>query len=108
MKTQEFLNTLKSNQDKSLIFEYMPNAFVGANYHITEVKHVNIESVDCGSKKNAWSETIIQLWENPLEAGKRDYLSVLNAETQARITLQTHIIQLKQAKINYLTSLGNI
>jgi outer membrane protein TolC len=37
-----------------------------------------------------------------------DYLSVLNAETQARITLQTHIIQLKQAKINYLTSLGNI
>jgi len=37
-----------------------------------------------------------------------DYLFVLNAETQARITLQTHIIQLKQAKINYLTSLGNI
>ena len=77
MKTQEFLNTLKSNQDKSLIFEYMPNAFVGANYHITEVKHVNIESVDCGSQTDAWSETIIQLWENPLEAGKRDYLSVL-------------------------------
>ena len=79
MKTQELFNTLKSNKDKSLIFEYMPNAFVGANYHITEVKHVNIESVDCGSQTDAWKETIIQLWENPLEEGKRNYMSALKA-----------------------------
>lgn len=37
-----------------------------------------------------------------------DYLSVLNAETQARILLETHKIQLIQAKINYITTLGTI
>lgn len=79
MKTQELFNILKTNQDKSLLFEYLPNAYVGANYHITEVKHINVDSVDCGAQTDNWSETIIQLWENPLEAGKTDYMSVLKA-----------------------------
>lgn len=79
MKTQELFDILKSHQDKSLLFEYMPNAFVGANYHITEVKHINIDSVDCGAQTDAWNETIVQLWENPLEIGKRDYMTVYKA-----------------------------
>ena len=41
-------------------------------------------------------------------ATSTEYLSVLNAETQARINLQIHLIQLSQTKINYLTSLGVI
>ena len=79
MKTREFFKLLEDNKEKSLLFEYAPNVLVGANYHITEVKHVNIESVDCGAQTDAWSETIIQLWENPLEEGKRDYMTVLKA-----------------------------
>ena len=47
MKTQEFFTLLQENQDKSLLFEYTPNRLVGANYHITEVKHTNIDSIDC-------------------------------------------------------------
>lgn len=76
MKTQEFFNLLEVHKDKSLLFEYAPNLLVGANYHITEVKHITIDSVDCGSQMDAWKETIIQLWESPSELGKKQYMSV--------------------------------
>ena len=79
MKTQELFNVLQAHQDKALLFEYKPNAFIEANYHITEVKHTKIDSVDCGAGTDAWNETIIQLWESPKEIGKRDYMSVYKA-----------------------------
>jgi len=79
MKTQEFLSLLESHKNKALLFEYAPEKFVGANYHITEVKHVKIDSVDCGSGTDAWNETIVQLWESPSEKGKRDYMSTFKA-----------------------------
>jgi hypothetical protein len=79
MKIQELFNVLEQNQDKSLRFEYAPNLLVGANYHITEVKHITINSVDCGSNKDSWNETIIQLWENPSELGKTEFMSVYKA-----------------------------
>jgi outer membrane protein TolC len=37
-----------------------------------------------------------------------DYIAELNAETEARIRLETHRIQLVQAQINYLTTKGNL
>ena len=64
---------------KSLLFEYAPKQLVGANYHITEVKHLTIDSVDCGAQTDAWKETIIQLWESPLERGKTEYMTVYKA-----------------------------
>ena len=76
MKTQELFSILEQHQDKALLFEYLPNAFVGANYHITEVKHMAINSVDCGSQTDHWNETIIQLWESPSEIGKTEFMSV--------------------------------
>lgn len=79
MKTQELFNVLETNQDKSLLFEYAPNLLVGANYHITEVKHITIDAVDCGSQTDAWNETIIQLWESPEELGKTEYMTVYKA-----------------------------
>lgn len=79
MRTQEFLEVLKEHQGKSLLFEYAPNLLVGANYHITEVKHVTIDSVDCGAGVDAWKETIIQLWEDPNELGKTEFMSAYKA-----------------------------
>ena len=79
MKTQEFLKLLEENKDTSLLFEYAPNKLVGANYHITEVKHLKIDSVDCGAGTDAWNETIIQLWESPLELGKSEFMSSYKA-----------------------------
>ena len=63
MTTQEFFNTLKEHPGKSLLFQYTPGQLVGANYHITEVKHITVDSVDCGAREDSWKETIIQLWE---------------------------------------------
>lgn len=79
MKTQEFFTLLEKHQDKTLQFEYATNQFVGANYHITEVKHITIESVDCGSQSDQWNETIVQLWESPTEILKTKHMSVLKA-----------------------------
>ena len=79
MKTRELFKLMKEHQNRSLIFEYAPNAFVGANYHITEVKHTSIESVDCGSGTDAWNETVIQLWESPSEINKTDHMPTLKA-----------------------------
>ncbi|MEJ1223132.1 DUF6428 family protein [Sediminicola sp. 1XM1-17] len=79
MKTSEFLSLLKENPNKSLVFEYKPGKHVGANYHITEVKNMTIDSVDCGAGTDYWKETIIQLWESPSEKDKRDYMSAYKA-----------------------------
>ena len=44
MKTKEFLEVLNTHKNKELLFEYLPGDFVGANYHITEVKNITIVS----------------------------------------------------------------
>ncbi len=79
MKTQELFEVLEAHKDKSLLFEYLPNQLVGANYHITEVKHIKIDSVDCGANSDTWNETIIQLWESPSELGKTEFMSIFKA-----------------------------
>ena len=62
-----------------MLFEYAPNLLVGANYHITEVKHITVDAVDCGAGTDHWKETIIQLWESPSELGKTAYMSAYKA-----------------------------
>ena len=79
MKTQELFSILEQHQDKTLLFEYASNKFVSANYHITEVKHIKVDSVDCGAQTDSWNETIIQLWESPLEINKTKHMSVSKA-----------------------------
>ena len=79
MTTEQFLTVLSEHQNKSLLFEYAPNLLVGANYHITEVKHLTVDSVDCGAQTDAWKETIVQLWESPSELGKTEYMTAYKA-----------------------------
>lgn len=79
MNTSDFIALLAEHQNKSLLFEYAPGMLVGANYHITEVKHVTIDAVDCGAGTDFWKETIIQLWESPNELGKTTYMSAFKA-----------------------------
>ena len=79
MKTNELFDLLAQHTGKSLLFEYSPGRLVQANYHITEVKHMQIDSVDCGARTDAWKETIIQLWESPEELGKTEYMTVYKA-----------------------------
>ena len=75
MKTHELFSVLKEHNSTSLLFQYAPNQLVGANYHITEVKHIKVDSVDCGGQVDSWNETVIQLWESPTEIGKTEFMS---------------------------------
>ena len=79
MKTQEFLDLLREHPTKSLLFEYKEGALVGANYHITEVKNIIVDAVDCGARTDFWKETIIQLWESPKEIAKTEYMTAYKA-----------------------------
>ena len=67
MKTQEFLQLLENNQGKELLFEYQSDQFVPNAYHITEVKNVHVDSVDCGGNEHSFDETVVQLWVSNLE-----------------------------------------
>ncbi len=79
MKTKELFTLLEENKGRSLLFEYAPGQLVGANYHITEVKHVSVDAVDCGANADSWNETVIQLWESPSELGKTEFMSAFKA-----------------------------
>ncbi len=79
MKTSEFLHLLENHKNKSLLFEYVPGKWVGANYHITEVKNISVDAVDCGAGTDFWRETVVQLWESPKEREKREFMSAFKA-----------------------------
>lgn len=79
MKTQDFINLLQANPEKELVFEYRSGQTVGANYHITEVKNITVDSVDCGGGTDYWKETVIQLLEDLSETGKTRYMTAAKA-----------------------------
>ena len=61
--TKSFLDTLRAAPDLPLEFRLYGESLVPAGYHVTEVKAVSIESMDCGGKAGAWRETVIQLMD---------------------------------------------
>ena len=69
MKTNKFLELLEENPNKAVIFEYALGQFVPEAYHITEIKNVSIESVDCGGRPHSEKRTVVQLWHNGKEKG---------------------------------------
>lgn len=67
MLTKEFLELLSQNGKKELLFEYQKNQFVPKAYHITEVKNLHFDSVDCGGNSHQEDQTIVQLWSSGME-----------------------------------------
>ncbi|MFY0654116.1 MAG: hypothetical protein JXQ96_18910 [Cyclobacteriaceae bacterium] len=67
MTTQEFTDLLEKNPSIRLQFEVEDGKFIEPTYHITEIKNVSIDSVDCGGNPDAYNQTIVQLWVNPHE-----------------------------------------
>ncbi|MEM9922094.1 MAG: DUF6428 family protein [Bacteroidota bacterium] len=63
MQTSSFLALLEEHPAKELIFEYRPGRYVPSSYHITEVKNLQIESVDCGGNEHWERQTVLQLWD---------------------------------------------
>ena len=79
MTIETFLDTLHHYKNHYLHFEYGPQKRVASKYHITEVKHITIDAVDCGSGTDQWNETIIQLWESSVEAEKENPMTAYKA-----------------------------
>lgn len=63
MNWMNFKEQIAQHSTLTLQFQYNENSWVDPSYHITEIKQVNITSVDCGGKMNAWTEVVVQLWE---------------------------------------------
>lgn len=116
MLTSEFTSLLAQNQDKALFFEYQPGTYVRSDYHITEIKNVSYDTVDCGGLQNKWQETHIQLWENQipepehkLDAGKA--LKIFQLVDKVRPTLQDTEIKFEYGNSSFPTAIlpvGNI
>ncbi|MEN8790222.1 MAG: DUF6428 family protein [Flavobacteriaceae bacterium] len=104
MTTDELLNLLEAHTDKHLLFEYRKNNYVGANYHITEIKNTTVDTVDCGSNTDFWKETVIQLWESPDEKDKTDYMSVDKA---LKILKKVHSIKPMEMSAEVKFEYGN-
>ncbi len=62
MTTTQFLDLLKSSGEKELLFQYAAGKNIPNAYHITEIKNVHVDSVDCGGNEHSYDETIVQLW----------------------------------------------
>jgi len=78
MTTQSFLDLLASNPQKEVVFEYEANQFIPV-YHITEVKNVHFESIDCGGNAHEEYQTITQLWISPKDFLKRKCMTAEKA-----------------------------
>lgn len=68
---QTFKNELQKHPELSLQFQYAPDKWVDASYHITEIKQALIVSVDCGGVMNSWTEIMVQLWEPAQQDSKK-------------------------------------
>ena len=62
MKTNEFISALRAASENQLIFVDDNGGSVPPGYHLTELKAASFDTVDCGGQRNAWRETIVQLW----------------------------------------------
>ncbi len=79
MKTKEFIELLEAHPGKSVLFEYQQGKLVAPNYHITEIKNVTVDAVDCGRGSDYWKETVIQVWESPDEKESPGYMNAFKA-----------------------------
>ncbi len=73
--TQDFLSALEAHSTLPLIFDLGAGNTVPAGYHVTEIKVVDHQTVDCGGVVNAWKETVIQLWRSNAETDDQ-YMTV--------------------------------
>ena len=68
MTTTSFLASLRLHADLPLAFRLgsARTSSLAPGYHLTEVKRVAYETMDCGAMTHRWSETQFELWVPPL------------------------------------------
>lgn len=73
--THTLLDALRSQPQLPLEFWLHGKVLVGPGYHVTEVKAVTIEAMDCGGRADAWRETVIQLKDGTAQEAQAGFLT---------------------------------
>ena len=79
----EFIAALKAAPDLALVFR-ADNTDIRTGYHVTELKHVTVNSIDCGGNRDGWGETIVQLLDG---AGRGAHLTAAKFNEIAEASL---------------------
>ena len=56
-----FLDHLKDASPEAGVSFATEKGPVGAGYHITELKHATVASIDCGGRRSSWDEAALQV-----------------------------------------------
>lgn len=73
--TGALITALRTLPQRPLQFHLHGTLLVPAGYHVTEVKAVTIEAMDCGGHANAWRETVIQLMDGNAEEASAGFMT---------------------------------
>lgn len=73
--THTLLDALRTQPQLPLEFWLHGELLVGPGYHVTEVKAVTIEAMDCGGRADAWRETVIQLKDGTPQEAQAGFLT---------------------------------
>ena len=102
VRTDSLIEELRAQSRLPLEFWLNGEPLVGPGYHVTEVKAVTIEAMDCGGKAAAWCETVIQLMDGSsgdaaggfMQGGK--FLAIYD-----RVTSRTPVRAEAEARFEY-------
>lgn len=62
MSRLSFTPQLEAAPAKPLRFTVGGQQLVPNDFHVTEIKKVSVDSLDCGGGASAWEELVVQLW----------------------------------------------
>ncbi len=110
MKYQEFKELLAQHPNHALRFKYGEHSFVREDFHITEIKNVTYDTVDCGGIQNKWNEVHVQLWE--AEEKQADHrvntskaLGIANAVDKVRATYAKEVVKFEYGNNSFHTAI---
>lgn len=73
--TATLMDALRTSAQRPLEFHLDGRLLIGPGYHVTEVKAVSIEAMDCGGQAASWRETVIQLMDGSAEDAASGFMT---------------------------------
>ena len=73
--TLGLIAALQATPQRPLEFWLDGQPLVPPGYHVTEVKAVSIEAMDCGGKAASWRETVIQLMDGSPQDARAGFMT---------------------------------
>ncbi len=64
-----FLAHLREIPEKRLVFQDSNGRQIPGGYHVTEIKAVQYQTMDCGGQGNQWQEIILQVMHPSIDTG---------------------------------------